>query len=143
MCVARWWLKTIRKSSRQFIVKVDLSPTGSQVLSEVCESRNNHRYAVVVQDLATQWIQLYPSKTITLLRKHKGLCKSSWSPVLAVHVPQVVKRTIGVTKMAEQILDVLVLETVEQSVKLPKTVSDDGIQRGPRSTSLTFQFRRM
>ena len=46
----------MRKSSRQFIVKVDLSPTGLQVLSEVCESRNNHRYAVVVQDLATQWI---------------------------------------------------------------------------------------
>ena len=28
-----------------------------KVLSEGCESRNNHRYAVVVQDLATQWIQ--------------------------------------------------------------------------------------
>ena len=31
-----------------------------KVLSESCESRNNHRYAVVVQDLATQWIQSYP-----------------------------------------------------------------------------------
>ena len=30
-----------------------------------CESRNNHRYAVVVQDLATQWIQSYPCKTKT------------------------------------------------------------------------------
>ena len=28
-----------------------------KVLSDNCESRNNHRYAVVVQDLATQWIQ--------------------------------------------------------------------------------------
>ena len=27
-----------------------------KVLSEGCESRNNHRHAVVVQDLATQWI---------------------------------------------------------------------------------------
>ena len=27
-----------------------------KVLSEGCESRNNHRYAVVLQDLATQWI---------------------------------------------------------------------------------------
>ena len=33
-----------------------------KVLSESCESRNNHRYAVVVQDLATQWIQSYPCK---------------------------------------------------------------------------------
>ena len=31
-----------------------------KVLSEGCESRNNHRYAVVVQDLASQWIQSYP-----------------------------------------------------------------------------------
>ena len=30
------------------------------VLSEESESRNNHRYGVVVQDLATQWIQSYP-----------------------------------------------------------------------------------
>ena len=29
------------------------------------ESRNNHRYAVVVQDLVTQWIQSYPCKTKT------------------------------------------------------------------------------
>ena len=27
------------------------------------ESRNNHRHAVVVQDLATQWLQSYPCKT--------------------------------------------------------------------------------
>ena len=36
-----------------------------KVLSEGCESRNNRRYAVVVQDLATQWIQSYPCKTKT------------------------------------------------------------------------------
>ena len=36
-----------------------------KVLSEGCESRNNHRYAVVVQDLATQWIQSDPCKTNT------------------------------------------------------------------------------
>ena len=36
-----------------------------KVLSERCESRNNHRYAVMVQDLATQWIQSYPCKTKT------------------------------------------------------------------------------
>ena len=31
-----------------------------KVLREGSESRNNHRYAVVVQDLATQWLQSYP-----------------------------------------------------------------------------------
>ena len=51
-----------------------------KVLSEGCESRNNHRYAVVVQDLATQWIQAYPCKKQKLHRKLKEACKSSWSP---------------------------------------------------------------
>ena len=46
-----------------------------KVLSGGCESRNNHRYAVVVQDLATQWIQSYPCKTKTLQEKHKNLQK--------------------------------------------------------------------
>ena len=36
-----------------------------KVLSEVCECRNTHRYAVVVQDLATQGIQSFPCKTKT------------------------------------------------------------------------------
>ena len=33
-----------------------------KVLSDNCESRNNHRFADVAQDLATQWIQSYPCK---------------------------------------------------------------------------------
>ena len=49
-----------------------------KVLSESCESRNNHRYAIVVQGLTTQGIHSFPCKT-KLLRKHKGVCKSSWS----------------------------------------------------------------
>ena len=44
---------------------VDLITAGHKVLSEECESRNNHRYAVVIQDLATQWMQSYPCKTKT------------------------------------------------------------------------------
>ena len=40
----------------------DLITADHKVLSDKCESRNNHRYAVVVQDLATQWIQAYPCK---------------------------------------------------------------------------------
>ena len=43
----------------------DLITADHKVLSENCESRNHHRYAVVVQDLATQWIQSYPCKTKT------------------------------------------------------------------------------
>ena len=40
----------------------DLITADHKVLSDTCESLNNHRYAVVVQDLATQWIQAYPCK---------------------------------------------------------------------------------
>ena len=36
-----------------------------KVLHEEGESRDNHQYAAVVQDLATQWIQSYLSKTKT------------------------------------------------------------------------------
>ena len=43
----------------------DLITADHKIPSENCESRNNHRYAVVVQDLATQWIQSYPCKTKT------------------------------------------------------------------------------
>ena len=43
----------------------DLITADHKVLSEGCASRNNHRYEVAVQDLATQWIQSYPCKTKT------------------------------------------------------------------------------
>ena len=43
----------------------DLITGDHKVLSESCESRNNHRYDIVVQDLATQWTQSYPCKTKT------------------------------------------------------------------------------
>ena len=45
------------------------------VLSDNCESRNNHRYAVVVQDSATQWIQAYPCKTKTSQETQRSLQK--------------------------------------------------------------------
>ena len=44
-----------------------------KVLNEGSESRNNHRYSVVVQDLATQWIQSYPCKTKTSQEIQKNL----------------------------------------------------------------------
>ena len=53
----------------------DLITADHKVLSEGCESRNNHRYAVVVQDLATQWIQSYPCKTKTSQETQRSLQK--------------------------------------------------------------------
>ena len=50
----------------------DLITADHKVLSEGCESRNNHRYAVVVQDLATQWIQSYPCNTKTSQERQKS-----------------------------------------------------------------------
>ena len=50
-----------------------------KVLSEGCKSRNNHRYAVVVQDLATQRLQSYPCKTNTSQETQKRASQSSWS----------------------------------------------------------------
>ena len=41
----------------------DLIAADHKVLNEGGEYRNNHRYSVVVQDLANQWIQSYPCKT--------------------------------------------------------------------------------
>ena len=46
-----------------------------KVLSEESESRNNHRYAVVVQDLATQWIQSHSCQTQTSQETQKSLMK--------------------------------------------------------------------
>ena len=40
----------------------DLITADHKILNEGSEPWNNHRYAVVVQDLATQWIQSYPCK---------------------------------------------------------------------------------
>ena len=53
----------------------DLITADHKVLSEVCESRNNHRYAVVVQDLATQWIRSYPCRKKTSQETQKELAK--------------------------------------------------------------------
>ena len=58
----------------------DMITAGHKVLSEGFQSRNNHRYAVVLQDLVTQWIQSYPCKT-KLHKKRRKACKSSWSRI--------------------------------------------------------------
>ena len=53
----------------------DLITADHKVLSDICESRNNYRYAVVVQDLATQWIQAYPCKNKTSQETQRSLQK--------------------------------------------------------------------
>ena len=53
----------------------DLITADHKVLNEVGESRNNHRYAFVVQDLATQWIQSYPCKSKLSKETEKSLQK--------------------------------------------------------------------
>ena len=61
-----------RTSCRKFC---DLITADHKVLSDKCESRNNHRYAVVVQYLATQWIQANPCKTKTSQETQRSLQK--------------------------------------------------------------------
>ena len=61
----------------------DLMTADHKVLSDNCESRNNHRYAVVVPGLATQWIQAYPCKTKTSQETQRSLQKflePNWKP---------------------------------------------------------------
>ena len=53
----------------------DLITADHKVLSEESESRNNHRYAVVIQDLASQWTQSFPCKTETSQETQKSLMK--------------------------------------------------------------------
>ena len=53
----------------------DLITADHKVLSDNCESRNNHRYAVVVHDSATQWIQAYPVQNQNFTRNPEKLAK--------------------------------------------------------------------
>ena len=53
----------------------DLITEDHKIFSDNYESRNNHRYAVVVSDLATQWIQTYPCKNKTSQETQKSLQK--------------------------------------------------------------------
>ena len=53
----------------------DLITADHKVLNEGCEPRDSSRYAVVVQDLATQWIQSCPCKTKTSHETERSLSK--------------------------------------------------------------------
>ena len=53
----------------------DLITADHKNLSEESESRNNHRYAVVLQDFATQWFQSYPCETKSCQETQKSPMK--------------------------------------------------------------------
>ena len=53
----------------------DFITVDHKVHSEECESRNNHRHAVVVHVLAPQWVQSYPCKSKTSPGTSKSLQK--------------------------------------------------------------------
>ena len=53
----------------------DLITADHKVLSDNCESRNNHRYAVVGTRFGHLWIQSYPCKTKTSDETQKRLMK--------------------------------------------------------------------
>ena len=53
----------------------ELIRANQKVLSEGGDSRNHHRYAAVVQDLATHWIQSYPWKNKNVSGNGKELAK--------------------------------------------------------------------
>ena len=67
--------KTQWRAVPRAVIFGDLITADHKVLSDNCESRNNHRYAIVVQDLATQWIQAYPCKNKTSLETQRSLQK--------------------------------------------------------------------
>ena len=55
----------------------DLTTADHNVLNEGSASRHNHRYSIVVQDLASQWIQSYPCKTKPSKETEKEFTKIS------------------------------------------------------------------
>ena len=55
-------------------VLVFVSSASASRVGDEC-TRNNHRYAVVVQDLDTQWIQSYPCRTKTSQETQRNLQK--------------------------------------------------------------------
>ena len=58
----------------------DLITADHKIPSENCESRNNHRYAVAVQDLATNGSSRIRLKH-KLHKKPREARKSAWSPI--------------------------------------------------------------
>ena len=90
----------------------DLITADHKVLGGNCESRNNHRYAVVEQDLATQWIQAYPCKNKNFTRNPEKLAK-----------PNLIKNGIQIQCNTENFVPIVVLglSTISSSILLSST----------------------
>ena len=83
------WLKTkitrasCRRRAGAVVPKaenfVDLITADHKVLSEGSESRNNHRYAVVVQDFGNSVVTILPRAKEKLARRSRSAYRSSWS----------------------------------------------------------------
>ena len=63
-------------SSRKFGA---LTTTDREVPNEECGSRNNDKHAVIVQDLATQWLLAYPCKNKNFTGNGKARAEKSQS----------------------------------------------------------------
>ena len=63
------------------VKSVDRISADHKILNEQGEPCNTHRYAVIVQDLATEWIQSHQCK-IKPSQKTRELCRSSPSQTL-------------------------------------------------------------
>ena len=74
-CTSTLLQKTLVQSCQERNMFGDSITADHKVLSEGCDSRHNHRYAVVVEDLAPQRIHSYPYKTKTSQEKEKKLAK--------------------------------------------------------------------
>ena len=70
---------TCRRNSQSHILRAtnfgDIVTADHRVISEEGESRNNQRYAIVVQDWATRWNQSYACKTKASQETAKNLRK--------------------------------------------------------------------
>ena len=102
----------------------DLMTTNHKVLSEGCESRNNHRNAVVVQDSATQ---SYPCKP-KLLRRRKGVyehfssrreSRKSFTLTIPWNLANLVKMYHGIVEL-RHLIDPRRKGTAERAVRREK-----------------------
>ena len=91
-CEPRWQgLLAEHALAKQYLEQkglVDLITADHRVLNEESESQNNHRDAVVVQDLATQWIQSCPCKTKTFSgdgKEFKNVSRAVWKAKSQLH----------------------------------------------------------
>ena len=76
VCLTKITRSPCRRRQKGYIPRAEkFGEMLTKIVSEGCESRNNHRYAVVVQVLATRWIQSDRFKTRTSHQTESSLRK--------------------------------------------------------------------